>query len=331
MSVGDVRLLELALEDARRRLHVLLAVASALGHHRLDLRVLPRVEPLEREVLELPLDRVDAEPVRDRRIDVERLLRLLKLLLPAEVLDRPHVVQAVGELDEDDARILRHRDDHLAVVLDLRVLAARELDARQLRDALDEPRDLVAELALDVRDVASRVLDDVVEERCRQRLLVEMERREDLRRAPRVPDEVLARAAALPLVSPLCERECPAQQVLVDVRLVRGDVRDQLLDEVLVPFLCLDDGHVPSVDGGPNEGSWPNRAFPKGVRGNFAKEDDHAAKTSHESARPGNSPPRPHARRARLARRSSPRVATPRGRAAPARPGARGTPPTRRG
>ena len=251
---GDVRLLELALEDARSRLHVLLAVASALGHHRLDLRVLPRVEPLEREVLELPLDRVDAEPVRDRRIDVERLLRLLELLLPAEVLDRPHVVEAVGELDEDDARVLRHRDDHLAVVLDLRVLAARELDASQLRDTLDEPRDLVPELVLDVRDVAARVLDDIVEQRCRQRLLVEMERREDLRGAPRVPDEVLTGAAALPIVSPFCERECPAQQVLVDVRLVRGDVSDQLLDEVLVPFLGLDDGHVPSVDGGPNRG-----------------------------------------------------------------------------
>jgi hypothetical protein len=74
-------------------------------------------------------------------------------------------------------------------------------------------------------------------------------------------------------MSPLCERKCPPQQVLVDVRLVRGDVRDQLLDEVLVPLVCLDDGHVPSVDGGPNEGSWPKRAFPKGVRGNFTNED----------------------------------------------------------
>ncbi len=253
MSAGNVRLLELALEDARRRLHMLLAVAPALGHHRLDLRVLPRVQPLEREVLELPLDGVDAEPVRDRRIDLERLLRLLELLLPAEVLDRPHVVQPVGELDEDDARIPRHRHDHLAVVLDLRVLAARELDPRELRDALDELRDLVAELALDVGDVTARVLDDVVEQRCCQRLLVEMERGEDLRSAPRMPDEVLARAAALPFVGPHREREGPAQQVLVDVLLVRRDVRDQLLDEVLVPFLRLDDGHLPSVDGGPNE------------------------------------------------------------------------------
>ena len=164
MSVGDVRLLQLALEHLRRLLHVLLAVASAFGHHGLDLRVLARVQPLEGEVLELPLDGVDAEPVRDRRVHLERLLGLLQLLLAAEVLDRPHVVQAVRELDQDDARVLRHRHDHLPVVLDLRVLAARELDPRQLRDALDEPGDLVAELGLHVGDVRLRVLDHVVEQ-----------------------------------------------------------------------------------------------------------------------------------------------------------------------
>ena len=120
------------------RLDELLAVGAALVHHRLDLGVLARVERLEREVLELPLDRVDTKTMRQRRVDLERLARLLQLLLLAQVLDRPHVVQAVGELDEDDVGVLRHRDDHLAVVLRLGLLAALELDPRQLRDALDE-------------------------------------------------------------------------------------------------------------------------------------------------------------------------------------------------
>jgi hypothetical protein len=53
------------------------------------------------------------EPVRERRVDLERLLRLLHLLLLAQVLDRAHVVQPVGELDQDDADVLRHRHDHL--------------------------------------------------------------------------------------------------------------------------------------------------------------------------------------------------------------------------
>ena len=110
-----------------------LAVGAALGHHRLDLGVLARVEDLERAVLELPLDRVDTEAVRERRVDLERLLRLAHLGLLALVLDRAHVVEAVGELDQDDADVLRHRDDHLPVVLGVRLLAALEGRPGQLR------------------------------------------------------------------------------------------------------------------------------------------------------------------------------------------------------
>ena len=38
-----------------------------------------------------------------------------------------------------------------------------------------------------------------------------------------------------------------------------------------MPFLGLDDGHVPSVDGGPNEGSCRIGAFPKGMARELAK------------------------------------------------------------
>ena len=137
---------ELVPEDPRRLVGLRLAVGALVGDHRLDLRVLPRVERLEREVLELPLERVDPEPVRERRVHLERLARLLRLLLLPEVLDRPHVVEAVGELDEDDADVLRHRDDHLPVVLGLGLLTALEGDPGQLGDALDELGDLRAEL-----------------------------------------------------------------------------------------------------------------------------------------------------------------------------------------
>ena len=94
----------------------------------------------------------------------------------------------------------RHRDDHLAVVLGLGLLAALELDPRQLRDALDELRDLVAELGADLLELGLGVLDDVVEQRRGDRLLVELELGADLRDAERVVDELLARAALLALV-----------------------------------------------------------------------------------------------------------------------------------
>ena len=240
----DVDLVELLLQHHRRLAHVLLAVGAPLGDHLLDLLVLARMQRLEREVLELPLERVDTEAMRERRVDLERLARLLELLLLAEVLDRAQVVEAVGELDQDDPQVLRHRDDQLAVVLGLRVLAALELDARQLGDALDELGDLVAELGLHLVEIDARVLDDVVEQRGGERRLVELEPGEDPRHAPRVVDELLARAAHLVGVGARGEIEGAGQQLPVGVGLVRLDLGEQLLDEVLMP---LQDCHRPSV------------------------------------------------------------------------------------
>ena len=243
----NVRLAQLLAEDLRGLVGLRLAVGALVGDHRLDLGVLAWMQRLEREVLELPLERVDAEPVRERRVHLERLARLLRLLLLPLVLDRPHVVEAVGELDEDDADVLRHRDDHLPVVLGLGLLAALEADPRQLRDALDELRDLGAELGAELLEVGVRVLDDVVQERGRDRLLVEMELRADARDAERVMDELLAGAACLARVRALGELERPPEQLLVDVRVVRLDLGDQLLDEVFVMPLRVEDTHGISV------------------------------------------------------------------------------------
>ena len=186
---------------------------------------------------------MDAEPVRERRVDLERLLRLLHLLLLAEVLDRPQVVEAVGELDQDHADVLRHRHDHLPVVLRLRLLAALEAGARQLGDALDEQRDLRAELRPELVGLGVGVLDDVVEKRGRDRLLVEVELGADLRDRPRVVDELLARAAHLAAMVELGEVERAADQLPVDAGVVALDVSDQLTDEVLVVAFGIDDGH----------------------------------------------------------------------------------------
>jgi hypothetical protein len=244
---GNVHLLELALQRHRRLAHVLLAVGATLADHRLDLLVLARVQRREGEVLELPLELVDPEPVGQRRVDLERLLRLLDLLLLAEVLDRAHVVEAVGELDQDHTHVLRHCHDHLPVVLRLGLLAALELDPRQLGDALDELRDLVAELVANLLDVRACVLDDVVEESGRDRLLVQPQLRADLRSAPGMLDELLARATLLARMRRCGEAEGAGEQVAVDVLVVGGDGLYQLVDELLMSFCRLDDRHEKSV------------------------------------------------------------------------------------
>jgi hypothetical protein len=68
-----------------------------------------------------------------------------------------------------------------------------------------------------------------VQQRGRQRLFVEVERREDLRRSPGMADERLAGTAPLAVVSALGVGERTAEQIPVDVGLVRLDVGNQLL------------------------------------------------------------------------------------------------------
>ena len=70
------------------------------------------------------------------------------LALLRQVIERAHVVQAIGELDEDDADVVDHRQQHLAEVLRLTLLTRGERDGAELRHAFDDVRDLGAEQLL---------------------------------------------------------------------------------------------------------------------------------------------------------------------------------------
>ena len=189
----------------------------------------------EGEVLELPLDRVDPQPVRERRVDVERLARLLELLLLGHRVDRAHVVQAIGELDQDHPHVGGHRDHHLAVVLRLRLVARLEGDPGQLRHAVDDRGDLLAEARAHLLDRGGGVLDRVMQQRRAQRLRVQPHARADARDADGVHDEVLAGLA--PLVGVVLagehERIADAGTVDLDRRLlgVLGDDREQVVEQ----------------------------------------------------------------------------------------------------
>ena len=135
-------------------------------------------------------------------------------------------MEAVGELDQDDAHVLRHRDDHLPVVLRLGLLAALERCARELCDALDEMCDVGAEFGAYLVEIGVGVLDDVVQESRCDGLLVEMELRADLRDGQRMVDELLARAPHLATVVELSEVECATDQLPVDARVVALHDRD---------------------------------------------------------------------------------------------------------
>ncbi len=195
----------------------------------------------------------------DRRVDLKRLARLLKLLLLGHRVDRAHVVQAVGELDQDDPHVACHRHHHLAVVLGLSLVARLESDPGQLRHAVDDLGDLLAEALAHLLQRGRGVLDRVVQQGRAQGLGVQAHPRADARHPDRVHDEVLARLASLGGMVLAGEHERVFHALAVDlhdrVRGVLGDDREQVVEQPPLELaqLCaaaaaMDVGRGNSVD-----------------------------------------------------------------------------------
>ncbi len=212
------------------------AAGRALGDEPDDLVVALRVERREREVLELPLDRVHAQPVRERGEHLERLAGLALLLLRRQEPQRAHVVQPVGELDDEHARVAGHRDDHLADRLGLGRLAV--LDLVELGDAVDQARDLGPELGLDVGQRQAGVLDGVVQQCRDQRRGVHAEFGEDRRDRERMGDVRVAALAQLALVAALGDVVAALQQPGVHLGVDAAVAGEQRLEHRLDGGLC---------------------------------------------------------------------------------------------
>ncbi len=195
---------ELARQDRDDVLDVALPVEPALVQHRRDGLVSRGLQRAQAQILELPLQLPDAQPVGQRREEIEHLAR--------GVLSRFGQFRASGhqeaqrrrplrELDQHDADVLDHREQHLAQPLGLRgplgriTLRRRGPDLVHPGDAGDERGDVVAEARDDlVRNerIGSR---EAREQRGPDRAGIELETGEDHRRPHGAVDQRLAVAA----------------------------------------------------------------------------------------------------------------------------------------
>ena len=103
------------------------------------------------------------------------------------------------------------------------------LDLRQLGDAVDHPRDIVAEQLLDLLGGGDGVLDRVVEDRGRDRLVVEVEVGQDARDFDRVAEIGVARGALLAAVRLERKDVGAVEQRFVSVGIVAQNPIDQFV------------------------------------------------------------------------------------------------------
>ena len=188
-----------------------------------------RLEIFERQLLELVLDLAHAEAVCDRRVDVAGFLRDAKPSLFRQVVERAHVVHAVRELDEDDADVVHHREQHLAEVLRLPLFGRRKRNGADLRDAFDDVRHVRAEQLADALDGRQRVLDHVVEQAGGDRHGVEAKVNQKLGDGERMDQVGFARSAHLSPVFEGRKDVGAAEQLEVGLRAVCADLLQKVL------------------------------------------------------------------------------------------------------
>ena len=120
---------------------------------------------VEAEVFQLAIDVVEAEAVGDGRVDFQGFVRNALLLRGLHRFQRAHVVQPVGQLDQDHAHIARHGEQHLAEIFCLGMGLRLEFDLVQLGNAVYQFGDLFAELRADFLAGGCCVLHHVMQQR----------------------------------------------------------------------------------------------------------------------------------------------------------------------
>ena len=157
-----------------------------------------RLQLAERQRLHLGHHLVHADALGERGVNIHRLAGdAAALVLRRDVMERAHVVQPVGELDQQHADVVAEREQEFAEVLGGPLVLRLGLDLAELGDAVDQPRDILAEQPLDLVGGRQRILDRVVEDGGGDGLVVELQVREDPRDLDRMAEIGVARSAQL--------------------------------------------------------------------------------------------------------------------------------------
>jgi hypothetical protein len=142
----------------------------------------------------------------------------------------PHVVQPVGQLDENHADVVHHRQQHLAEVLRLPLLAGREPDGADLGHPFHDVGDLGAEELPNALDGGEGVLDDIVEQAGGDGHRVKLHVRKEVCDREGMNQVRLPRMPHLSLVLEGREDVGPPEQLDVGVRAIRPHFFEQILE-----------------------------------------------------------------------------------------------------
>ena len=136
------------------------------------------------------------------------------------MVQRAHVVQAVGELHQQHADVRRHGQHQLAQVLGLLRTLRLDFESGELGDAVDQARNVLAEQSGDLVACGVGILERVVQQAGDDRIRVEPHLGQDAGNFDRVREIGVARGTELVAVLLQAIDVGAVQHVLVRIRIV---------------------------------------------------------------------------------------------------------------
>ena len=233
-----------------------------------------------------------AHAAGERRIDVDGLLGGAAARFRRHVADGAHVVQAVGELDQQHAHVVGDRQQELAQVFRLLRLLGDEVELGELGQAFDQAADVLAEQLVDLGAGGVGILDGVVQQRGGDGRIVELEVGQDRRDLERM-GEVRVAGGPLLLAMGLHGVDIGAvEQRLVGIGIVAAHPVDQVvLPHHLRPrrplrFRCVFNGLRDDLAAALDRGPGPGLILHTRQIGRGAGHDHPGADGSYPSASP---------------------------------------------
>ena len=160
----------------------------------------PRPQVTEREVLQFAVGLVEPKPVGDGRVDLQGFSGNSSPFRARHVAHGPHVVRAIGKLDQDHTHVTRHGEQHLAKRLGLVLFAGVKLQPVQFGEPIHQLGNRSAKTLDQVGLGDAAVLHGVVQQRGHERVGIELPLGALNRHGNRVGDVGLAAVSELPEV-----------------------------------------------------------------------------------------------------------------------------------
>ncbi len=188
-----------------------------------------RHQMVEGEPLQFLAQAPHPHAARERPVNVDRFLGDAGALVEGHEMQRAHIVQPVGELDQQHAHVLGDGEQQLAEILALPGLFGDEVELVDLGQALDELADLLAEQAVDLLAGGGGVLDRVVQHGGDDGRVVELEVGQNGRDLERMREIGIARGALLGAMRLHGVDIGPVEQILVDARIIFPHALDEFV------------------------------------------------------------------------------------------------------